>query len=98
ELIVGPKGNLQVVFVIDVSEENLAARISRLRKSCGNLKRRRTDCDGLIVLLTNGARSVSGRPPLQAAEAKAVKSPASIAAVGTYAVVLAGVWRIVVPW
>ena len=39
--------------------------------------------DGLTRLLTNGARSVTWRPPLQAGDAKSVKSPASIAAVGT---------------
>ena len=39
---------------------------------------------GSTRLPTNGARSVICPPLLQAAEAKAVKSPASIAAVGTY--------------
>ena len=43
---------------------------------------------GSIRLLTNGARSVICRPPLHAGEANAVKSPASIAAVGTYAMLL----------
>ena len=38
---------------------------------------------GLIVLFTNGARSAICRPALHAGDANAVKSPASIAAVGT---------------
>ena len=40
---------------------------------------------GSMRLLTNGALNVICRPALQAGEAKAVKSPASIAAVGTNA-------------
>src|SRR5438045_287696 len=39
-LIVGPERDLQVVFVIDISEENLPARIARLRKPRRNLERR----------------------------------------------------------
>ena len=53
---------------------------------------------GSIRLLTNGALSVICRPPLQAGEAKAVKSPANIAAVGTNEVRSDGSWRTVVPW
>ena len=61
-----------------------AARIGRSRQFC-----RQATTAGLLNsagsmrLLTNGALSVICRPPLQAGEAKAVKSPASIAAVGT---------------
>ena len=56
------------------------------------------NCAGSIRLLTNGARRVICRPPLQAGEANVVKSPASIAAVGTFVIVLAGSCRMVVPW
>jgi hypothetical protein len=48
-------------------------------------------------LFTNGARRVTCRPTLHAGDAMAVKSPASIAAVGTYAVNDAGVCRTRVP-
>src|SRR6266700_3046647 len=54
--------------------------------------------DGSIRLLTNGPLSVMARPTLQAAEAKDVKSPCSIAGVGINAVSTAGSWRSVVPW
>ena len=46
-------------------------------------------------LFTNGALNVICRPPLHAGEANAVKSPASIAAVGTNAMLSDGSWRIV---
>ncbi len=39
---------------------------------------------GLTWLFTNGALSGTCLPPLHAGEVNAVKSPASIAAVGTY--------------
>ena len=45
---------------------------------------------GLIRLFTNGARSVTSRPPLHWAEANVVKSPASICAFGTKAMNDAG--------
>jgi hypothetical protein len=44
------------------------------------------------VLLTNGALNATAVPPLHAADAKAVKSPRSIASVGTNAIFPAGVW------
>ena len=53
---------------------------------------------GSIRLFTNGARRAIWRPVLQAGEANAVKSPDSIAAVGTKVVLSVGSWRIVVPW
>jgi hypothetical protein len=46
--------------------------------------------DGSSLLLTKGAASVRATPPLQAAEAKAVKSPARIAAVGAKLMVVPG--------
>jgi hypothetical protein len=49
-------------------------------------------------LSTNGARNAIWRPPLQAGEANALKSPRSIAAVGTNAVWSNGFCRVVVPW
>ena len=51
---------------------------------------------GSIRLLTNGALKVICRPLLQVGEAKAVKSPASIAGVGTKACASAGSRRTVV--
>ena len=53
---------------------------------------------GLTRLLTKGAFSLSARPSLHAAEAIAVKSPASIWAVGTYEISLVGIRRTKVPW
>ena len=53
---------------------------------------------GSIRLLTNGAFNVICRPTLHKGEAKAVKSPASIAAVGMYDCLLAGSCRVIVPW
>ena len=53
---------------------------------------------GSMRLLTNGARSVTGRPALHAAEATAVKSPAIIAAVGTNEIRSGSVRRVMVPW
>jgi hypothetical protein len=44
-----------------------------------------SSCEALTWLLTNGARSVTARPALQAGDASALKSPLSIAAVGTNA-------------
>ena len=55
------------------------------------------NCDGLTMLLTNGARSAICRPPLQAGEANWVKSPASMAAVGTNSMFDVGRCRVVVP-
>ena len=54
--------------------------------------------DGSIWLFTNGARNAIARPPLHAGEANAVKSPASIAGVGTRLVRSAGTCRRFVPW
>src|SRR5215475_1192658 len=51
-------------------------------KACGLI------FDGSSLLLTNGPASVRAAPPLHAAEAKAVKSPARIAAVGAELVAL----------
>ena len=51
---------------------------------------------GSTLLLTKGALKVSGRPLLHSAEANAVKSPASIAAVGTNCLSATGVWTLVV--
>src|SRR5207247_587660 len=57
---------------------------------------------GLIVLAgtptPKGAASVVAPVVLQAADAKSVKSPASIAAVGTFARCPTGSWRVSVPW
>ena len=53
---------------------------------------------GLIWLFTNGVRSITGRPPLHAGEAAAVKSPASMAAVGTKATLSGGTERRRVRW
>src|SRR5205085_9516895 len=53
---------------------------------------------GSIRLFTKGALNVIWRPPLQAGEANAVKSPAIIAGVGTYAGEPTGFWRNVKPW
>ena len=53
---------------------------------------------GSIRLLANGAPSVTCRPALQAGEANAVKSPASMAAVGTNAGLSEGSCRVFVPW
>ena len=58
----------------------------------------RLNCAGSMRLFTNPPRSVICRPPLQAGEATVVKSPASIAGVGTRAMLAAGCWRTVVPW
>ncbi len=52
---------------------------------------------GSIRLLANGARRATWRPALQAGSAIALKSPASIAAVGTKATNDAGVCRVRVP-
>jgi hypothetical protein len=51
---------------------------------------------GAMRLLTNGAPRVSCRPPLHAADAKVVKSPAIIAAVGMNACWSSGFCRVVV--
>src|SRR5205809_878011 len=56
------------------------------------------NADGSIRLPAYGARSVIGRPLLQDGDANAVKSPASIAAVGTNAMLSVGVWWVTVPW
>src|SRR5262249_27663874 len=46
--------------------------------------------DGSVALLTKGSFSVFALPLLQAADAKAVKSPERMAAVGTYRRAVAG--------
>ena len=56
------------------------------------------NCAGSMRLLTNGARSVTGRPALQAADATAVKSPRIIAAVGMKEIRSGSVRRVIVPW
>ena len=53
---------------------------------------------GSIRLFTYGARRATCRPPLHCGDVKVVKSPASIAGVGTKAMFDAGRWRIGVPW
>src|SRR5437867_13164232 len=53
---------------------------------------------GSIRLLTKGDLSWMAPRALQAADANAVKSPASIAVVGTKLLRSAGSWRILVPW
>src|SRR5438874_5966218 len=53
---------------------------------------------GSTRLLTNGALKVICRTTLQAGEVKAVKSPASIAGVGTNAMRSDGSWRGFVRW
>src|SRR5262249_36836148 len=53
--------------------------------------------EGSTRLPTNGERSAIARPALHVGDAKAVKSPASIAAVGTYFLMAAGSCRSVVP-
>ncbi len=53
---------------------------------------------GLMRLFTNGARRVTGRPALHAAEVTPVKSPAIIAAVGTNEMRSGSVRRVIVPW
>ena len=52
---------------------------------------------GLMRLSTKGARSATCRPALHAGAASAVKSPASIAAVGTKPTNDAGVCLMMVP-
>ena len=64
-------------------EKRLPALIDRLRQPCDRFSAAGENSAGETVLLTNGARSAIVRPPLHAGEAIAVKSPASIAAVGT---------------
>ena len=49
-------------------------------------------------LSTNGARSAICRPPLHAGEAKVVKSPASICAVGTQRMTVGGLLFSMRPW
>ena len=74
------------------------------RKSPGRTAGRRPSADtetsftaaglksaGLTWLFTNGARRLTGVPPLHAADANVVKSPRSIASVGTKAMLLAGI-------
>ena len=53
---------------------------------------------GSTRLSMNGAFNVIGRPFWHVGEAKAVKSPVSIAGVGTNTVFWIGVWRVIVPW
>jgi hypothetical protein len=55
-------------------------------------------CDGLIRLLTNGARSAICLPVLHCGDAASVKSPASIAAVGTNARLSLAICRARVRW
>jgi hypothetical protein len=53
---------------------------------------------GSIRLFTYGARRVTCRPPWHCGDVNVVKSPASIAGVGTKAMFDAGRWRTGVPW
>ena len=55
------------------------------------------NCAGSMRLSTNGARSLIAPAALHLAEATCVKSPASMAAVGTNVTVSAGVWVARVP-
>ena len=55
------------------------------------------NCAGSTRLPTNGAPRLRCTPALQAGEAKAVKSPASIAAVGTNARLSVGLTVVFVP-
>ena len=64
-------------------EPMVAARISRGGSRLARLTAAGLKSAGSIRLFTNGGRSTICRPLLQAGEVKAVKSPASIAAVGT---------------
>jgi hypothetical protein len=52
---------------------------------------------GLTWLFTNGAPRLTCLPALQAGDANVLKSPASIAAVGTYLIVVPGSERVLVP-
>src|SRR5687767_8669546 len=54
--------------------------------------------DGSTLLFTNGARSAIWRPALQAGDARSVKSPFSMAAVGTHAMLSAVACSASVPW
>jgi hypothetical protein len=54
--------------------------------------------EGSMRLSANPPRSEICCPPLHAGEANVVKSPASMAGVGTHAMFAAGCWRTVVPW
>src|ERR1051326_9449281 len=53
----------------------------------------RLNIAGLILLFMNGVFKETGLPPLQAGDVNAVKSPASIAAVGIVATCSDGSWR-----
>ena len=97
-LIVDPADDLVTVFVGRVAVNDLAARIRPFSAVWPrNVKAGLLNSAGSMRLLTNGALNVICRPPLQAGEANAVKSPASIAAVGTNCWRSDGSWRTVVP-
>ena len=63
------------------------------RFSAAGLKQR-----GIDPVVDERRPQLNGVPPLHAAEAYAVKSPRSMAAVGTNAMLPAGVWWTLVPW
>ena len=74
-----PNGNLISPHGSVVAGSDRTSLIAAGLKSAGSTR-----------LPTNGARSAIGLPLLQAAEAKAAKSPASIAGVGTYVTLALG--------
>src|SRR5882672_4258228 len=96
-LVVDPAHNLPVVPVIDVPVGNFAAGVRRRRKLVAMFSAALLNDDGSTLLFTNGVLKLTAPVALQAAEANVVKSPLSIADVGTKALVLAGSWRVVVP-
>ena len=77
--------------------DDFAARIRRLGSLLARLTAGLLNSAGSMRLLTNGALNVICRPALQAGEAKAVKSPASIAGSRNKRNDVDGSWRIVVP-
>ena len=101
QLIIYPDNALPVVVVERHAKPDLATRIGLLRNESGvgdlHCRFRGTSA-GLIWLFTNGAFSVTCLPALHAGEAAAVKSPASMAAVGTNARLSFETWRERVRW
>src|SRR5438105_1142235 len=74
-----------------------------LRRALASKTAGATKLAGLILLaanpfVPNGAASVLAEPPLQAAEANAVQSPAIIASVGTLAILLPGFSCAILSW
>ena len=97
-LIVDLGDDLSLVVILRRGEPDVAARVAWSAGSCCAM----FIAAGLIQagsmrLFTNGARSVTCWPLLHAGEVKAVKSPASMAAVGTLLRKSAGVVRTNVP-